>query len=359
MQNSGRFYELDFFRFLAAFSVLLFHYSFRGYAQGGYSPVSYPALAVVFKYGYLGVNLFFIISGFVILITAQSKDAFQFTVSRICRLYPAFWAGVTFTVAAALIFGNRRFIVGIDQYVENMSMISGYFGVRQVDGVYWTLLVEMKFYFLVFLLLLVRRIDQLENALWGWLGISGVAQFWHLPNHLVFFLIPNWSCYFIAGATFYLISQSGVRPRRILMLMLSFMLCLKGAYDQAVRFGADYQAHLSVPVIFGVILFFFVVFFLVALNKLKFFSNQRLMTIGALTYPLYLIHQYVGYMFFDYWYRYVNAWLLLFLVTAFMLTCAFLIYWFIERPLSRYMKELLNRARTWAIRTSLQTNAQD
>ena len=69
--NAKRFYELDLLRFVAAFSVVLYHYSFRGYAADGLSALPYLALAPVTKYGFMGVDLFFLISGFVIMMTAS------------------------------------------------------------------------------------------------------------------------------------------------------------------------------------------------------------------------------------------------------------------------------------------------
>lgn len=350
MNSKARFYELDFLRFLAAFSVLLFHYSFRGHAEGNYSPLSFPFLAVVFKYGYLGVNLFFIISGFVILITAQKKNAFEFTVSRICRLYPAFLAGATITVVAALVFQNERFIVNAKDYLLNLTMISGYFGVRQVDGVYWTLLIEIKFYFLVFLLVLVRKINYLETALWVWLVVSVLARYLKLPFHLEFFLIPLWSCYFIAGATFFLISQKGVRPHRILMLVFSFILCFRQAAVAAVDSSMNYQTQYSIPVITCVLLIFFILFFLISIDKIGFSPNNKLIALGALTYPLYLIHQNLGYMFFERFSGVVNGWLLLILVSSLAFILALLVYHFVERPLSKFIKRKLYLIKSMTMR---------
>ena len=68
-----RFYEIDLLRLLAALAVVFYHYTYRGYMANNYSPVAFPALAPVTKYGYLGVELFFIISGYVVLRSAQGK----------------------------------------------------------------------------------------------------------------------------------------------------------------------------------------------------------------------------------------------------------------------------------------------
>ena len=59
--------EIDLLRFIAALAVVFFHYAFRGYAADDLSILPYPLLAPLAKYGYLGVELFFMISGFVIL----------------------------------------------------------------------------------------------------------------------------------------------------------------------------------------------------------------------------------------------------------------------------------------------------
>ncbi|WOO32781.1 acyltransferase family protein [Diaphorobacter limosus] len=72
MKNT-RVNEIDLLRFFAALAVVFFHYSFRGYAADAMSIMPYPLLASLSKYGYLGVELFFMISGFVILMTAAKE----------------------------------------------------------------------------------------------------------------------------------------------------------------------------------------------------------------------------------------------------------------------------------------------
>ncbi|EAQ8060912.1 acyltransferase, partial [Salmonella enterica] len=85
----NRINEIDLLRFVAAMAVVFFHYAFRGYAADGMSIMPYPSLAPVSKYGFLGVQLFFMISGFVILMSASHGSIQNFTISRMVRLYPA------------------------------------------------------------------------------------------------------------------------------------------------------------------------------------------------------------------------------------------------------------------------------
>ena len=88
---------LDYGRFAAAFSVLLYHYTFNGFRNGKISsigPVDF--ITYVTHFGKIGVEFFFIISGYVIYYSAQNKTPGEFAFSRIKRLYPAFWFAVFF-----------------------------------------------------------------------------------------------------------------------------------------------------------------------------------------------------------------------------------------------------------------------
>jgi len=107
-ETKHRFYDIDLMRFVAAFSVMLFHYTFRGNAADNMFDVAYPIIGLVSRYGFLGVDLFFIISGFVILLTARNRDVRGFVISRIVRLYPAVWFCVTLTFIAITLFGKER-----------------------------------------------------------------------------------------------------------------------------------------------------------------------------------------------------------------------------------------------------------
>jgi peptidoglycan/LPS O-acetylase OafA/YrhL len=90
-RSQHRFYELDLLRFFAALAVVLFHHGFRGYAADHMTDMPYLSLAPAAKYGYLGVDLFFLISGFVILMTASGGSFLLIT-----NYAPYFIAGAMF-----------------------------------------------------------------------------------------------------------------------------------------------------------------------------------------------------------------------------------------------------------------------
>ena len=97
VRPTRRVYELDLMRLVAAMFVLLYH-TWRHSADPAYHQVGYPAwLSSWTRYGFLGVELFFFISGMVIFNSVGSGSARRFAESRFIRLFPAYWAAVVFT----------------------------------------------------------------------------------------------------------------------------------------------------------------------------------------------------------------------------------------------------------------------
>ncbi|GMA87194.1 hypothetical protein GCM10025868_24440 [Angustibacter aerolatus] len=99
---------LDGLRFVAALAVVLYHFTgIRSTHWGTTDPTPFGPLSAVTRYGFLGVPLFFFISGFVILMTAWGRDVPHFAASRVGRLFPAYWAGVLLTGALLLVTGHE------------------------------------------------------------------------------------------------------------------------------------------------------------------------------------------------------------------------------------------------------------
>ena len=67
--------EIDLLRFLAAVAVMLMHYFLRGFAANdNFSPIHFPEFGALTRYNYLAVNLFFMISGFMILMSVHLQS---------------------------------------------------------------------------------------------------------------------------------------------------------------------------------------------------------------------------------------------------------------------------------------------
>ena len=125
------------------------------------------------QYGYLGVNMFFVISGFVILMTAWGRTVERFTISRVTRLFPAYWASVALTAVLLLVLWPQGKRVEPWHVFTNLTMLQSAYHVPHVDGVYWTLWAELRFYLLIGLFALVgitRRRIIAACALWPTIG---------------------------------------------------------------------------------------------------------------------------------------------------------------------------------------------
>jgi peptidoglycan/LPS O-acetylase OafA/YrhL len=133
---SQRLVELDALRVLAAFSVIGDHYVIGAHLSSWLSSGA--------RFGFLGVNLFFMISGFVIMLSATGSKPFDFVVARIARLYPAFWTAVTLTAVTVLLLQGESAGITWQQYLVNLTMVPEYVGVDSIDGVYWTLQTDAR-----------------------------------------------------------------------------------------------------------------------------------------------------------------------------------------------------------------------
>lgn len=281
--RTRRLVELDALRGIAAVLVMLFHFTSQYDRLFGH--VSPPALAV--PWGHLGVNLFFMISGFVIFMTLHRvRRPMDFVVSRFSRLFPVFWVAVVMTFLLTHFFELPDKTVGIGTAVLNLFMIHGLFKVPHVDSVYWTLEIELIFYAWAFLLYLLGRLDRVHAALISLLTLrlvyflvekyAGVHLSWTI-SHL---LILPYIAWFVCGIMIYRLTQLADKGRRMDLLVLLAAIVLLGVVE-GVAIGV-LAAGLS-AVLWGA-----------AKNKLAFLANPILAWLGAISYTLYLLHENIG-----------------------------------------------------------------
>lgn len=341
-----RFYEIDLLRFLAALSVVFYHYTYRGFAQGHYSPLAFPQLGQVTRYGYLGVELFFIISGYVVLLSAQGKTVRQFFLSRITRLYPAFWVACTLTFVVKKLWGtlpadglmSERLHASVGQYAYNMTMLHSFFQVPDLDGAYWSLAVEISFYFLVSILIGYHLMRHLDWMLLGWLGFIALPGRFHAGSAFDVLLFTKYAPYFIAGMVFYLLQQPSGRTRfRYGLLAMAYLLSLRSCWQHTSETAFFFSADFSPWITTTTITLFFFIFYLVAFRKVDLSRFTWLAWLGALTYPLYLLHSDIAFIVFHRLAGSVNKYVLVGTAIAAMLAGAYLIHRFVEKRFSKLL----------------------
>ena len=337
-----RVYELDLLRLFAALSVMFHHYCFRGYSADNMTVMPYPYLAPVARYGYLGVDLFFLISGFVIVMTTSKGSVRQFAISRATRLYPAFWLCCSLTFITTVLIGGGRYTATTGQYLVNMTMLGGFVGVSPIDGVYWSLFVEIRFYFLVFLILMSGMISKAKELLGIWLLVVIVLSIWQ-AKYISYFFITDYAPYFIGGAMFYFIYAEGPSLYKSFTTLASYAVALVKAVYRASATATHYHTSISPVLVAVMVTAFFIVFALLSTRKTSGVASPVYVVLGGLTYPLYLMHQNIGYMIFNLFYPAMNTHFLLWGTVWAMLLAAFLVSKVIERRLAALMRTNLER----------------
>lgn len=332
--------EIDLLRFIAALAVVLFHYAFRGYAADSLSRMPYPLLASPAKYGYLGVELFFMISGFVIMMTASSGSLRSFVISRAVRLYPGFWACCTITFLVGTAIGGRLYSATIQEYAINMTMLSEYLGTRSIDGVYWSLFIEIRFYALVSVILIMRGINRSEMYVIIWLLASALLYLFPTPK-LQYLLITDYSAFFIAGATYSFIWAKGLSPLRAAMIGGACLLAIVKTIVALPAFEKHYGVNMNRYAVVGIIIAFFGIMLLVSVKQTGAVGRRNWVLLGALTYPLYLLHQNIGFIIINLLYPNINMHIVFWGAALGAITLAYFVHVTVEKPLSPLMKTFL------------------
>lgn len=184
LHPSGKYYSLDAWRGLAALAVVCFHsgeiLSAETLAAGG-------LVAAVFKFGYLGVFIFFPLSGYCILnalSSGQRHGPAEYFRRRLWRIYPAYWGSLLFiylSILAALPF-NRGSLADLGrpwwEWLGLLTLTQGFFNPGLVNAVYWTLCLEVQFYVVAGLVLFLRPV----HGKWFLLASAVTGCLYRMPD---------------------------------------------------------------------------------------------------------------------------------------------------------------------------------
>jgi peptidoglycan/LPS O-acetylase OafA/YrhL len=275
---------LDVYRGLAIVVVMLFHYTAR--LPDDYLRLQDPP--PTFGSGHLGVQAFFAISGFCIFLTiSRASSLSDFFAKRFARLWPALivCALITQLVVTSLGLPGRE--IGWSQWPGSVLMLND-FGVPWVDGAYWSLLVEIKYYLLFAFTYRLARQNVFEGLVclfaFSALGVLA-ARHWAAPDleHLLeVMLIPSHLPWFMLGVAFYSVF-TGLRSLRVVVAAIVTVIASFVLYGDA----AIEKTFVLVLVTSG----------FAALLRYPDLRLPRLVRyFGLISFPLYLLHQNIGYV---------------------------------------------------------------
>lgn len=300
---------LDIIRFAAAFMVMVYHLAYLSWAKSDSTSgllidgLRFEAAAPVTAFGWVGVEIFFVLSGLVIAYSADGSSPFSFARSRLVRLYPGAWICASISACALAVAGLYGLNELVVRYVRTMILIpTG----PWVDGVYWTLGVEMAFYAVVLVTLCANGFRSAHRLFYALAAIS--AAYWvawlvwpqaveGVPTPISRLGLFEHGVFFAIGGMMWMWVRRGVlTPVHAAIFVVAVLAGLIEIY----RVGLERQVYEMASPPF-VAMAVWLVSIALMIGSLRY--NDLIWTprradlsraIGLATYPLYLLHSVVG-----------------------------------------------------------------
>jgi peptidoglycan/LPS O-acetylase OafA/YrhL len=314
-------YGLDVIRFASAFAVMAYHLAFLTWAAPTLHGTARAAAVAPLRpfgpwigTGWIGVQIFFVISGFVIAYTANGRSPLAFLNSRILRLWPAMLICSTIDIPILFWAGTSPGTV-LAQYARSLVFWPL---PTWTSSSYWTLPIEIFFYAIIFLLLRRNafvRVERLGIALGllcaaTWILYflpfvvpvgSGIERLLMLPgkNKYAQLLLFQHGCFFALGLSIWLVLVDGWTARRALLMALFGLTGLFQILSETLK-ANDWNGFASNPAV-PIAIWLIAMALLAASIVWRSAIAQRvgmlaapIRAMGLATYPLYLIHQPIG-----------------------------------------------------------------
>ncbi|MGC0329923.1 peptidoglycan/LPS O-acetylase OafA/YrhL [Streptomyces sp. SAI-170] len=351
--SGGRLRALDGLRLLAALMVAFYHYGGRGgeitRAWGSSPSTQFPTLHSWFAYGCLGVQVFFVISGFVICMSGWGRPLRSFFASRVARLMPAYWVAVVLVTAVFALPVVAYDAVSPSDALVNMTLLQQPLGADRVLGVCWTLWVEVRFYALFALCVVLPGASRRRVVMFcaAWTLAAAVADAANEPL-LDLVLMPEHAPFFVGGIGIYLLYRD---RRDVTAWGIVAVSWLTGQHYAVAelwhRPGPGHFSYRSAYVIIAIVTLGFLAVLAVALGWLRRADWRRLTFAGALTYPFYLVHEHLGWVAVEVFHRHLGlpAYATLASTLACMLLLAWLFNRFVERRGTPLLRDALAKSR--------------
>lgn len=278
--------NIQLLRFCAAFAVIGYHFG-PVYSKlvGGYLTFIYWPFI---KCGFVGVDVFFVISGFVIWVSTEKRhrytDIAQFYLRRFARIYLSYWPW--FFLMSGILLVLR------DKSVADYNLISNFFLVRTysppVLPISWTLTFEVMFYIGFGLTFFFdRKVAVTIMVIWG---LASILKPFNTASFLLNPLILEFSLGVILGATRHIICKT---PNIVLAALMVFFAYL------GVSFASSNDLLLR-TLTFGVASFL-VVAMAVSLEQNGISAHRIWKSLGDASYAMYLSHYVLLTLILTYW----------------------------------------------------------
>ncbi len=343
-QQHAHIATLDLLRLAAAVAVVFYHFLFRGATSEGFMAESYPGAAPLAIYGYIGVHLFFLISGFVIAWSAEGRNWDQFAIARFARLYPGFLVCMTMTFVFLALSGSTVFPVSLRQYAANLSMFAPAFGQPFMDGAYWSIVLEIIFYGWVALALFAGVFNRYRLQLVaGWLLVAAINEYGFENGAARILFVTEFAPLFAAGILVHHLHSKGRSLPALLLLLVTFPMSFAAMLQGRLWMVENYGT--GVPI--AGLLVADIAIYALLIGAVRFRSLVKVspvvIALGGITYPLYLLHQHIGYVAIDALAPSVGKWPAAGIVVVALLVVSWLVWRVVEIPARKRIIAALTR----------------
>jgi hypothetical protein len=235
--NKNRFEYIDALRVVGAASVISFHYLSNGISNGSVTSIGLTPFSEIAKYGYLGVQLFFVVSGYLILMSTN-RSAWEFAKGRVKRIYPLYWMAIILITAITYLPTLSKTQPDFLQILASITMFPTAFDQGWIDGAHWFMLIEIQFYLLIFVLLKLRAGKHLPTIFPIWAIVILIWYVFDLNRFNIWYLYGPFS-FICGGAIIYSIKQSGWNLLRVVGLIAAIIFRKQGPQRKVYRYEVE------------------------------------------------------------------------------------------------------------------------
>ena len=296
VSKGSRLAALDVLRLVAVVGVVMAHFFWSKtfvFDNFGANPdVVFDDFAGIAAYGFLGVHLFFIISGTVISRSAIGRTARGFVIARFLRLMPALFIAVLFSAALLVAKGELNLWEALRSIPTNLMLTPSLLDTGWLNPVFWTLLIEASFYAIVGVVVMIWGSSRqvLWRFAWIWLGLTLVlSRIDDGTLHTV--ALFDWAPFFIIGI---LIGTAETRSDKYLSVIGIVAAALLAVDSTISTMNPEGRSmNLIFIIVFGLV---FIVALVVWFRPIANLESKSLAFVGTMTYSLYLFHVIPGRM---------------------------------------------------------------
>ena len=300
--KTNRYLGIDLVRTFAAIWVAIFHWC-GGF--GYFNELKHPYenlfsgskpgfFAPFIRIGFIGVPIFFMISGFVIVMSSNRVSPSVFVIKRFSRLIPAY----ILSLASIFLCWTYAFKLDHTTFMSALlltpTMANQTYDVRYLQGSYWSLFPEITFYLFFCGILFFSHKRYFRNSLlFCVFWMLGAYYFSAKSEFLSTFFMRNYAIYFIFGATLAILSQAKAIRNFLPLIFVQVSLVIfeirRWVFAWDAAHGSDWRVATAIFLLATAII-------LRSQDIIAWPGRAKrvIQTLGQATYSFYLLQEVLG-----------------------------------------------------------------